>query len=110
MYFINITHGMPYSKLQKNDSNISNNSYKIFPEKYLSEFYKSGKLFSGFVKYEINPENTSEVINVEWDEIAYQNYLIENGYSDETEPTLEEDTASMLVDHEYRITLLELGV
>lgn len=27
-----------------------------------------------------------------------------------TEPTVEEDTLSMIVDHEYRLTLLELGV
>ena len=27
-----------------------------------------------------------------------------------TDPTPEEDTASMLVDHEYRLTLLELGL
>ncbi len=26
------------------------------------------------------------------------------------EPTVEEDTLSMIVDHEYRLTLLELGV
>ena len=26
------------------------------------------------------------------------------------EPTLEEDTAAMLVDHEFRLTLLELGI
>lgn len=28
----------------------------------------------------------------------------------ETEPTEEDDTASMLIDHEYRLTLLELGL
>lgn len=28
----------------------------------------------------------------------------------EPEPTVEEDTAAMLVDHEYRLTLLELGL
>lgn len=28
----------------------------------------------------------------------------------ETEPTQEEDTAAMLVDHEFRLTLLELGL
>ena len=28
----------------------------------------------------------------------------------EMEPSAEEDTAEMLVDHEYRITLLELGI
>lgn len=29
---------------------------------------------------------------------------------EETEPTEEDDTASMLIDHEYRLTLLELGL
>ena len=28
----------------------------------------------------------------------------------EKKPTVEEDTLSMIVDHEYRLTLLELGV
>ena len=28
----------------------------------------------------------------------------------EPEPTAEEDTLSMIVDHEYRLTMLELGV
>lgn len=28
----------------------------------------------------------------------------------DTEPSQEEDTAAMLVDHEYRLTLLELGL
>lgn len=28
----------------------------------------------------------------------------------ETEPTAQDDTDSMLIDHEYRITLLELGL
>lgn len=35
---------------------------------------------------------------------------VENIPDPETEPTQEEDTAAMLVDHEFRLTLLELGL
>lgn len=35
---------------------------------------------------------------------------IEDPVEVEPVPTEEEDTAAMLVDHEYRLTLLELGI
>lgn len=54
------------------------------------------------------------------DKVDVHDYLYINGeyaYSpepkddpSESEPTAEEDTLSMIVDHEYRLTLLELGV
>ena len=37
-------------------------------------------------------------------------YTIEEVSDVETEPTAAEDTAAMLVDHEYRLTMLELGL
>ena len=37
-------------------------------------------------------------------------YTIEEVADVETEPTAAEDTAAMLVDHEYRLTMLELGL
>ena len=35
---------------------------------------------------------------------------VEEAADEETVPSPEEDTAAMLVDHEYRLTLLELGL
>ena len=35
-------------------------------------------------------------------------YIVEE--DEETIPTEQEDTAAMLIDHEYRLTLLELGI
>lgn len=75
MYFINVSHGIPYPNLQEKSVDISNSSYKIFPEEYLGEFYKSGKLKSGFVTFQVSG-NT--VTNVKWNENAYQNWLAEN--------------------------------
>lgn len=62
-----------------------------------------------------------EVINtIVADEIFVESYCAENGYAYkvdilpeteiEPEPTAQEDTDAMMVDHEYRITLLELGL
>ena len=42
---------------------------------------------------------------------AYNGEVIVEEIPDlETEPSQEEDTAAMLVDHEFRLTLLELGL
>lgn len=41
---------------------------------------------------------------------AYGEITVEDIPDLETEPSQEEDTAAMLVDHEYRLTLLELGL
>ena len=64
-----------------------------------------------------------EVINtIVSDEEFCSAYCEENGYTYELEPeqeseselepepTAQDDTDAMLVDHEYRLTLLELGV
>lgn len=85
MYFINITHGIPYPDLQEKSVDISNSSYKIFPEEYLGEFYKSDKLKSGFVTFQVSG-NT--VTNVKWNENAYQEWVTENT---EPEPEPSED-------------------
>ena len=41
---------------------------------------------------------------------AYGEITVEEIPDPETEPSQEEDTAAMLVDHEFRLTLLELGL
>lgn len=89
MYFINITHGIPYPDLQEKSKDISNSSYKIFPEEYLGEFYKSDKRKSGFVTFKVSG-NTVE--NVKWNENSYQNWLAENPEPEpEPEPEPSED-------------------
>lgn len=40
---------------------------------------------------------------------AKENFVPEEAET-EDEPSAEDDTAAMLVDHEYRLTLLELGI
>lgn len=89
MYFINVSHGIPYPDLQEKSVDISNSSYKIFPEEYLGEFYKSDKLKSGFITFQVSG-NT--VTNVKWDENSYQNWLAENPEPEpEPEPEPSED-------------------
>lgn len=62
-----------------------------------------------------------KVNTVEADEAFVTTYCAANGYTFEEaplpitpeptpEPTEEEDIAAMTVDHEYRLTLLELGL
>lgn len=63
-----------------------------------------------------------EVVNtIVADESFVDSYCAKNGYTYEeeilpepepapSEPTEEEDTSAMLIDHEYRLTLLELGL
>lgn len=54
---------------------------------------------AGYVEVEVNGHRTYRNANT--------GVLIEN---EVPEPTEQEDTDAMLIDHEYRLTLLELGV
>ena len=60
-----------------------------------------------------------EINRINADETFTANYCKNKGYTyeveepepmPEPEPTPEEDTAAMLIDHEFRLTLLELGI
>ena len=60
-----------------------------------------------------------EINRINADETFAANYCKKHGYTyevekpepqPEPEPTPEEDTAAMLIDHEFRLTLLELGI
>lgn len=65
-------------------------------------------------------KNGEEVNTIVASETFVTAYCEKNGYgyeeipstpeTVEPEPTAQDDTDSMLVDHEYRITLLELGL
>lgn len=53
-----------------------------------------------------------EVVSLEVNQEALDAYLAEHPEEpdQEAEPSEADDTAAMLVDHEYRLTLLELGL
>ncbi|MGN1230059.1 MAG: hypothetical protein ACI4T5_10470 [Prevotella sp.] len=56
---------------------------------------------AGYVEVEVDGKRTYRNVTT--------GTLIDDEIPD-TSPTEEEDTAAMLVDHEYRLTLLELGL
>ena len=74
-----------------------------FPDAFLDTFLA----YNGFVTLTI--ENNT-VTAIEPNAEAWEAWKAEQPEPVEPEPTPQEDTDAMLVDHEYRITLLELGV
>ena len=86
------------------DSNTPPNGYAIIPDTVdMADFYA----YNGFVVLTIEGDTvTGYTPNVE----AWENW--KNGIPDPTEeePSEEEDTSAMLIDHEYRLNLLELGL
>lgn len=81
--------------------------YALCPDNFVGIFYSTSP--AGFVN--ISVENGT-VVNMETNQTALDAYVaaLPEVTETEVEPTEEEDTASMLVDHEYRLTLLELGL
>lgn len=74
-----------------------------FPDSFLETFLA----YNGFVTLTIVDNAVTDVSpNIE----AWETWKAELPEPVEPEPTPREDTDAMLVDHEYRITLLELGV
>ena len=80
------------------------NGYAIVPDEIdLTDFYA----YNGFVTLTIeNNILTSYIPNVE----AWEYWRASLPEPEPEQPTAQEDTDAMLVDHEYRLTLLELGV
>lgn len=74
-----------------------------FPDAFLDTFLA----YNGFVTLTI--ENNA-VTEIEPNTEAWEAWKAEQPEPVEPEPTPQEDTDAMLVDHEFRITLLELGV
>lgn len=73
------------------------------PDAYLETFFS----YNGFVVLTITD---NAVTAIESNTEAWEAWKAEQPEPVEPEPTPQEDTDAMLVDHEYRITLLELGV
>lgn len=73
------------------------------PESLLSEYIHT----MGFAYLTVDEGTVTAVaINQE----AYDAYQADHPAPPDPEPTAEEDLMSMTVDHEYRITMLELGI
>lgn len=102
MYYINQTadtsgnHGNPVSHQSE--------GMVALPESLLTEYIST----MGFAYLTVDEGTVTAVaINQE----AYDAYIADHPVTpDDPEPTAEEDLMSMTVDHEYRITMLELGI
>lgn len=81
--------------------------YALCPNNFCDVFYSTSP--AGFVNITIE-DNT--VVDMTINEEALARYIEENPVVEpqEEEPTAQDDIDAMLVDHEYRLTLLELGV
>ena len=78
-----------------------------FPDEFLSDFLS----YNGFVTLTVNDDTVTAITpNTEaWEK--WKASLPEQSEEEtETVPDVQEDTDAMLIDHEYRLTLLELGV
>lgn len=79
--------------------------YAWCPQAFYDVFYSTDP--AGFV--DITVENgtvTAMTVNMD----ALDAYIASMPEQEAEEPSEEDDTAGMLVDHEYRLTLLELGL
>lgn len=91
--------------LQTWEHNLIPEGFAICPDEFYDIFYSTNP--AGFVNITVeNNVVTSMTINQE----ALDVYIAENPEPTEPEPTPQDDVDAMLVDHEYRLTLLELGI
>ena len=82
--------------------------YAVCPDEFYLVFYSTTP--AGFVNIELDDDVvTAMEVNQEALD-AYIASLPEPEPAPEPEPTTQDETDAILVDHEYRITLLELGV
>ena len=101
MYYINQTadtsgnHGNPISNQSK--------GMVALPESLLTEYIST----MGFAYLTVD-EGTVAAVAINQD--ACDAYQADHPAPPDPEPTAEEDLMSMTVDHEYRITMLELGI
>lgn len=79
--------------------------YAFCPDEFVAVFYSTSP--AGFVNIEVAGDT---VVAMTINQEAYDAYVARNPEPSDPEPSEEDDTASMLIDHEYRLTLLELGL
>lgn len=83
-------------------------------EKYETISESDIDLSVGHIEYCLTiREDAAPVDNVKkfaWDDDDYEKVMLYRVDSVETEPTIQDEIDSVLVDQEYRLTLLELGI
>lgn len=89
------------------DANAVPSGFATITDDQLSLIFPEGKEAGGFVTFDVED---GKAVNIEWNEEAYQEYMRNRPEPEPEEPTEEDDVNAMLVDHEYRLTLLELGI
>lgn len=91
-----------YPAPQTWNSNVPPSGYAII-DLDMTEFYA----YNGFVTLTIEGDTVTEYApNVE----AWEEWKASLPAPEEPVPTFEEDATAMLVDHEYRLALLEVGL
>lgn len=93
-----------YPAPQTWNSNVPPSGYAIIPDSVdMTTFYE----YNGFVTLTIEGDTvTAYTPNVE----AWEEWKASLPAPEEPVPTFEEDATAMLVDHEYRLALLEVGL
>lgn len=80
--------------------------YAVCPDEFIGVFYSTTP--AGFVNITVEDD---VVTSMEVDQKALDTYLASLPEPiPDAEPTVQDDTDTMLIDHEYRLTLLELEV
>ena len=100
-----------YSALQSWSSPNCPDTHWFYPDEFFNIFYPAEKRFAGFVDVEVDEEKKM-VTKVTWNDELYEKFAEEHPAPEpvEPEPSKEEDVNAMLIDHEYQITLLSLGM
>lgn len=104
------------SPLQTWNKPTAPDGYAFCPDAFYDVFYSTSP--AGFVNITVEPVEIAEDVTVPVvtamvvNQEALDAYLASLPADEPTEeePSEADDTASMLIDHEYRLTLLELGL
>ena len=109
MYLIKIEASPNGSRppLQSWDRNVIPDGYALCPDEFAEIFYSTDP--AGFVNITVNYE-TCRVTSMTVNQEALDAYAASLPEPEKPQPTPQDDTDSMLVDLEYRMTMLELGI
>lgn len=101
MYFVEIVNGVAINAVKAGAassgcySQITEEQFVEFNEPRYAEVVANGVIFGSIVP---------------WDKVPETDAVIESEPALAPTPTPQDDTDAMLIDHEYRLTLLELGI
>lgn len=93
--------------LQMWDGNAIPEGYALCPAEFADIFYSTK--YAGFVNIEIDTE-TYIVKSMSVNQGAIDAYIESLPEPEPLQPSPQDDMDSMMIDHEYRLTLLELGI